>query len=158
MDARGPFPFLISVTVFIGARRKNWVVLDKALVLLAVVLCALTVVRLAGLQRFSRQEGVAQLAGFLNALYWPASWMALKDYPPRAFSRGLRFVPLLIYGVASLFTRSPQFRHAVRHLGGVLLPADKAKGSTRDQLGGRADAGGLGELVCGCVPARYAGL
>lgn len=106
VDARGPFPFLISVMVLIGARRKNWVVLGKALVLLAVVLCALTVLRLAGLQRFSRQEGVAQLAGFLNALYLPASWIALKDYPLQTFSRRLRFVPLLIYGVASLFTET----------------------------------------------------
>jgi len=62
VDVRGPFPYLISVMVFIGARRKNWVVLDKALALLAVVFCALTVLKLAGLQRFSRQEGVAQLA------------------------------------------------------------------------------------------------
>ena len=106
LDASGPFPYLISVMVFIGARRRNWVVLDKALVLLAVVLCALTVMRLTGLQLFSRQEGVAQLAGFLNALYWPASWIALKDYPPQTFSRRLRFVPLVIYGVASLFTET----------------------------------------------------
>ena len=106
LDVSGPFPYLISVLVFIGARRRNWVVLDKALVLLAVVLCALTVLRLADLQQFSRQEGVAQLAGFLNALYWPASWVALKDYPPQTLSRRLRFVPLLIYGVASLFTET----------------------------------------------------
>jgi len=104
VDVRGPFPYLISVMVFIGARRKNWVVLDKALALLAVVFCALTVLKLAGLQRFSRQEGVAQLAGFLNALYWPAVWIALKDYRPQAFSRRLRLVPLSLYGVASLFT------------------------------------------------------
>ena len=106
VDGRGPFPYLISVLVFIGADRRNWRFLDRAMVLLAVLLCALLVLGMAGMQRFSRQEGVASLTGLLNALYWPASWIALKGYAPQTFGRRLRFVPLVIYGAGSLLTQT----------------------------------------------------
>jgi hypothetical protein len=105
-DSRGPFPYLISVLVFIGANRRNWRFLDRAMVLLVILLCTLLVLGMAGLQRFSRQEGVASFAGLLNAMYWPASWVVLKDYPPQSVGRRLRFVPLVIYGVGSLFTQT----------------------------------------------------
>ncbi len=106
VDSAGPFPCFISVLAFVGARRSNWVVLRKAMVILAVLLSALVLWRLTGLRAFTRVEGVANLTGFLNALLWPASWIALEEHPRDSWTRRLRFGPILIYSIASLFTQT----------------------------------------------------
>jgi hypothetical protein len=106
VGSNGPFPFLISVLVFVGAQRRNWVVLSRALVILAVVLSALVLARLTGLHTLTRAEGVANLGSFLNALLWPASWIALEEHPRESWTRRLRFGPILIYGLGSLFTQT----------------------------------------------------
>jgi hypothetical protein len=105
-DISGPCPFLLSMLVFIGARRRNWSLLGPAMVVVAVVFSVLTLVSIAGLRTFTRQEGVASLSLILNVLYWPASWIALKDYPQHSFARRLRFGPTVIYGFGSLFTQT----------------------------------------------------
>jgi hypothetical protein len=106
VDSTGPFPFFLSILVFIGARRSNWTFLGKAMALLAAALSALVLAGVAGLHSLSRQEGVASLTGFLNALYWPASWVAIQEYPQRCFARYLRFGPAAVYGLGSLFTQT----------------------------------------------------
>ena len=105
-DISGPCPFLLSMLVFIGARRRNWSVLGPTMVIVAVLFSTLTLVSIAGLRTFTRQEGVASLGLILNALYWPASWIALKDYPQHSLARRLRFGPIVIFGLGSLFTQT----------------------------------------------------
>lgn len=105
-DGWGPVPFFMSLLVFIGARRSYWALLRKAMVALAVFFSAWTLQGVAGLQTFTRQEGVANLGGILNVLYWPASWLVLQEYPQNSISRRLRFVPIAIYGLGSLFTQT----------------------------------------------------
>src|SRR5260370_21106142 len=61
VDTGGPFPFFMSVLVFVGARRSNWVVLGKAIEIMALVFSALVLLRVAGLSPFPRQEGVVTL-------------------------------------------------------------------------------------------------
>lgn len=106
IDWTGPFPFFISLLVFAGAKRANWLFLGRVFVILAVLLSGFTLVGVAGLQSFTREEGVVSLGGTLNALYWPASWLVLKRYPPRSLASRLRFVPIFIYGMGSLFTQT----------------------------------------------------
>ena len=106
VDNSGPFPFFVSLLVFVGARRKNWVVLSKVMLILAVPLSAFVLLRLAGLQGFTRAEGVAKLNGVLGALFWPASWIALFDYPRDSVARRLRFLPMVFYACGSLFTQT----------------------------------------------------
>jgi hypothetical protein len=109
VDSQGPCPFLLSMLVFIGARRRNWSLLGPIMVIVAVLFSALTLVSIAGLGTFTRQEGVASLSLIVNVLYWPASWIALKDYPQHSFARRLRFGPIVIYGFGSLFTQTRLF-------------------------------------------------
>jgi len=106
VDLSGPFPFFMSVLVFIGARRRNWTFLGPTMVIMAVLFSILTLQGIAGLQTFTRQEGVASLGAILNALYWPASWVALKDYPKHSFAGRLRFVPIAMFSFGSLFTQT----------------------------------------------------
>ena len=105
-DWSGPLPFFISVLAFIGARRRNWTLLGPIMVILAVLFSALTLVGMASLRTFTRQEGLANLSLILDVLYWPASWIALKDYPQHSLARRLRFGPIVVYGGGSLFTQT----------------------------------------------------
>jgi hypothetical protein len=109
VDISGPCPFFMSMLVFIGARRRNWSLLGPIMVIVAALFSALTLVSIAGLRTFTRQEGFASLGLILNVLFWPASWIALKDYPQHSFARRLRFGPIVIYGFASLFTQTRLF-------------------------------------------------
>jgi hypothetical protein len=106
VDSTGPFPFFMSIMVFIGARRGNWGVLSKIMVAMAVVFSAGSLVGMARLQTFDRSEAVANLANMLNPLYWPAAWIALRQYPRDSFVRRLRFLPMIIYALGSLFTQT----------------------------------------------------
>jgi len=76
------------------------------MVVSAVLFSALILMGMAGLQTFSRQEGVATLTGFLNVLFWPASWIALREYPRDSVARRFRFVPTAIYSLGTLFTQT----------------------------------------------------
>jgi hypothetical protein len=106
VDISGPFPFLISILVFVGARKENWAVLSPIMTVLCVFLSTLILVEIFGLQAFTRTEGVAKLTGILNALLWPACWTALRQYPPRSIARYLRFFPVVIFVCGSLFTQT----------------------------------------------------
>ena len=106
VDATGPFPFVLFVLVFVGARRSNWVFLEKALIGLIIFLCALVFWRIAILPSLDRWAGFAYLTGFVNALFWPASWFGLKDHPANSFARRVRFLPIVIYTLGSLFTQN----------------------------------------------------
>src|SRR5207249_61862 len=77
VDTTGPFPCFMSVLVFVGARRRYWRVIGKALVAIAILFSTLSVKSLASLSSLSRDRVIASMGGFLNALYWPAAWIAL---------------------------------------------------------------------------------
>lgn len=106
VDGAGPFPCFMSVLVFIGARRKYWGVIGKAMVTQAVFFSAMALLALAGMHSFTRDRAVASLGGILNALYWPAAWIALGDYPRGSLARRLRFAPIVIYGFMSFLTQT----------------------------------------------------
>ncbi len=105
-DASGPIPFLLTIVVFIGARPSNWKFLEPLLVVMATIFSVLALVGIAGLRTFTRQEAVASFAGDLNALYWPAAWIALRDHPRQGAAARLRFLPMLVYGLGSLFVQT----------------------------------------------------
>jgi hypothetical protein len=118
VDNTGPFPFFISVLVFVGARRSNWPALDKLITFLAALYSVKALIGIAGMRSLGRDEAILNLGGDLNALYWPAAWMALKDYPADSLARRFRFAPILVYAVGSLFT---QTRLNIVMLAGLLL-------------------------------------
>jgi len=105
-DFSGPVPFLLSLLVFVGARRGNWRVIETVMAVMALLFCGLVAVGIAGLRNFTRQEAIASLGGTVAALYWPAAWIALREYPRGSLARRLRFVPVAIYGLGSLFTQT----------------------------------------------------
>ena len=106
VDLSGPCPFFLSMVCFIGSRRKNWTLLGPTMTVLAVLFSILTLYGIVTLRSFTRQEGVMTLGAILNVLYWPASWIALKDYSRHSFARRLRFGPIVIFGFGSLFTQT----------------------------------------------------
>jgi hypothetical protein len=106
VDGSGPFPLILSVLIFVGAKRANWVVLEKIMFGLAIFFCGVALFRMTGLQTFTRQEGVANLGNILNALYWPAAWVALRAYPRDSFGNRVKLIPLFVYGLGSLFTQT----------------------------------------------------
>jgi hypothetical protein len=61
---------------------------------------------MAGLHTFTRGEAAVTLGTTLNILYWPASWIVLNHYPEPSLGRRLRFIPILIYSLGSLFTQT----------------------------------------------------
>jgi len=105
VDATGPFMCLISVLIFIGVRRSNWVVIDKAFVATAVALSVVILYEIVDLRTASRVEAVRSMLPALNALFWPAGWIALKQYPRSTIGRYMRFAPTTVYGLGSLFTQ-----------------------------------------------------
>jgi hypothetical protein len=106
LDSTGPYPCILFVLVFVGARRSNWDFIEKAMVPLVIFLSALVFWRIATLPSLDRWAGFANLTGFVNALFWPASWVGLKDYPVNSFARRVRFLPIVIYTLGSLFTQN----------------------------------------------------
>ena len=106
VDISGPFGYFISVLVFAGARRSNWRALGKLMVVMAALFCAQSLVGVYNMRTLDREEAIARLAGGLNALYWPAAWIALKEYPAGSVARRIRFLPILIFGFGSLFTQT----------------------------------------------------
>ena len=106
VDSMGPFPYLVSLLVFVGARQKYWSVIDKAMVIEAVFLSVMALTALSSLHSFTRDRVIASLGGTLDALYWPAAWIALRRYTRDSFARHLRFLPILLYGFVSFFTET----------------------------------------------------
>lgn len=104
VDATGPFLCLISVLIFVGVRRSNWVAIDKAFLVTAAALCVVILYDIAELRTASRVEAIRSTLPEVNALFWPAGWVALKPYPRSTVGRYVRFAPAVVYALGSLFT------------------------------------------------------
>ncbi|HWR52624.1 MAG TPA: hypothetical protein VN428_16050 [Bryobacteraceae bacterium] len=118
VDSTGPFVCLISLLVFVGARRKNWRVLNKVLAIMAVLFSTLAMIAMAHVQGASRAEATMQMANVLNILYWPAAWLVLKKHARNSIGGRLRFFPIAIYALGSVFV---QTRLNIVMLFGLLL-------------------------------------
>jgi hypothetical protein len=106
LDNTGPFPFLLSLLVFVGAHKSNWHFLCKLLVISAVVFSCMAVFGMTRLHSLTRSEAVATIGATLSILYWPASWIALRDCPQPSMWSPFRFIPMLIYSLGSLFVQT----------------------------------------------------
>jgi hypothetical protein len=104
VDATGPFLCLISVLIFVGVRRSNWVAIDKAFLLTAAALSVVILYDISELRTASRVEAIRSTLPEVNALFWPAGWAALRPYPRSAVGRYVRFAPTVVYALGSLFT------------------------------------------------------
>src|SRR5207244_2685326 len=65
---------------------------------------AATLSEIAGLGTTSGVAAVRCMLPVVNALFWPASWTALRPYPRSSGVRYMRFAPAAVYGLGSLFT------------------------------------------------------
>jgi len=106
VDINGPFPFVVSLLAFVGAPRRNWTFIDKTMLVLSMLFSIMALIGVASLGTFTREEGVITLGDPLNMLFFPASWTALKQYPSSSWIVRVRFVPILVYSVGSLFTQT----------------------------------------------------
>lgn len=102
----GPFTVIISLLIFVGAQPGNWKLLDKLFLWTAITYSALVCVGILDVQSAGRWESTLALAGFLNALYFPATWLLLRPGSRRSLLSSLRFLPFAVYAVGSIFTQT----------------------------------------------------
>jgi hypothetical protein len=105
-SSTGPFICIVSLLMAVGAEPGNWRVLDKVFFWMAIAYSALAAVGMFGLQSANRWEAVVANQGFLNVLYWPATWMLLRPGSGRSLGSSLRYAPLAVYAVGSIFTQT----------------------------------------------------
>jgi hypothetical protein len=106
VDSTGPFPSLIAMLIFVGSRRRNWTVLGPAMAITCVIFSGLALIAIARLQSAGRWEAVVRVGYLLRVLYWTGAWVMLKEYSPSSFARHLRFIPILIFALGSVFTQT----------------------------------------------------
>lgn len=106
VDATGPTPFFFFVLAFIGVNRRSWHVLDRVFATESVVLSGLVLLNISKLRVFSREESVLMLGTYLNSLLWPAAWVVLRQYAPNSWLRYVRFGPILVYSLGSVFVQT----------------------------------------------------
>lgn len=102
----GPWLALASLLLFTTARADVLPSLGRALDLLAWTLTALVAWEAVHLRSFLRQETVAALGTYLNALYFPAAWLVLRPHPARSPMRTLRWVPAAAYAVGAVLVQT----------------------------------------------------
>ncbi len=103
-DVTGPLPCLLSVLLFLGARRANWKLLGSLIVVSSVVFTAATLLAVIRFHGLSREAAVVSIQPYANALLWPASWIVLSEFPRQSWVRIWRPVPVVVYALASVFT------------------------------------------------------
>lgn len=106
VDATGPGPFLFFVVAFIGANRNNWPILQKVFAIEAFLMAGLVLFGISKLHVFTRMEAVMVLNSYLNILLWPAAWIALQPLTQSSLFRYLRFGPMLVYSLGSIFVQT----------------------------------------------------
>ena len=77
-DPTGPFVVIVSLLIFVGAQPGSWRLLDKLFLWMAITYSALVCVGMFGVQSASRWETTLAFGSFLNALYFPATWLLLR--------------------------------------------------------------------------------
>lgn len=102
----GPWLALASLLLFASARAEALPAIGRTLDLLAWALTGLVAWEAAHLRTFLRQETVAALSGYLNALYFPAAWLLLRPHAARSAGRWLRWVPVLVYAAGSVVVQT----------------------------------------------------
>ncbi len=106
VGATGPWIAVGSLLLFAAAREEAWPALARTLDLLAWALTALVAWEAVHLRSFLRQETVAALGTYLNALYFPAAWLVLRPHPSRSPLRLLRWVPAIAYAAGSVLVQT----------------------------------------------------
>ena len=102
----GPWLALVSLLLFTSARADALPPVGRALDLLAWALTGLVAWETVHLRSFLRQETVAALSGYLNALYFPAAWLVLRPHRGTSAARHLRWVPALAYAAGSILVQT----------------------------------------------------
>jgi hypothetical protein len=73
---------------------------------MAVVFSVMVLNDIRGLHGVSRDEAVRRLNDVVNCLFWPAAWVGLRQFSRKSILSRLRFVPMAIYGLGSIFTET----------------------------------------------------
>lgn len=103
----GPWLAIASLLLFTSARADLLPSLGRTLDLLAWILTALVAWEAVHLRSFLRQETVAALGNYLNALYFPAAWLVLRPHADRSpLRRALRWAPAVAYAVGAVLVQT----------------------------------------------------
>ncbi len=102
----GPWLAIASLLLFASARAEVLPLVGRTFDLLAWILTGLVAWEAVHLRSFLRQDTVAAMGAYLNALYFPAAWLVLRPHPPGTASRHLRWVPALAYAAGSVLVQT----------------------------------------------------
>ena len=102
----GPWLALVSLLLFVSARSDALPLVGRTFDLLAWTLTGLVTWEAVHLHSFLRQETVAALGAYLNALYFPAAWLVLRPHAAGSPSRHLRWIPVLAYAAGSVLVQT----------------------------------------------------
>ncbi len=106
VDSTGPFSCLISMLVFAGCRRRNWVVLGPVIGTIAAVSAVLVLATIPRIQTGNRLEAVINMGPVLNVLFWTGAWVALRQYPPKSLLSRVRFAPMAVFALGSVVVQT----------------------------------------------------
>lgn len=106
LGSTGPWVAFTSLLLFTTARADALPAIGRVLDLLAAALTALVAWEALHLRTFLRQETVAAMGSYLNALYFPAAWLLLRPHAPGSATRWLRFVPVIAYAAGSVLVQT----------------------------------------------------
>jgi len=106
LGSTGPWVALTSLLLFTSARADALPAFGRVIDLLAAALTGLVAWEALHLRSFLRQETVAAMGGYLNALYFPAAWLLLRPHAPRSATRWLRWVPVVAYAAGSVLVQT----------------------------------------------------
>jgi hypothetical protein len=107
LGATAIVPCLLSILIIFGMNKHNNRVTDKLLDLSGFLLTILLAMASVRHTFHTRQDAVANLQGYLIALYVPAVWQILKPPSRTSWIRNwLRFAPITAYAAGSLLTQT----------------------------------------------------
>jgi hypothetical protein len=106
VGATGPVPCMMSMLIFVGAQRHNWAFLRRLIGALAIVLAAIVVLVSLSTVLYTRNQAVASLGIYLNALFFPAAWLLLDHHPNSHTPTILRWTPVIIYAAGTVLVQT----------------------------------------------------
>ena len=104
-SSTGPFICIVSALIFV-AQPGNWQAFGQAVTLDGNHIFCIRGGCMFGVKSADRWEAVLALQGFLNGLYWPATWLLLRPGSQKSPVGWLRWLPIAVYAVGSIFTQT----------------------------------------------------
>ncbi len=103
VSAYGPFPFLISVLIYVSAYRNDWRFHKRVFVLVGCFSTLMVLFTIARLPTTTRDQVANYLWAYMQVQLWVAAWFVLIPPFRQKVFNWLRWIPFAVYVIASIF-------------------------------------------------------